>query len=320
MLKSLSLIVPMLALMAGDLAKAQGMAPAAMAGADDPALRSRSARPLITGPIVVDRIAATVNGRSITTNELALALLPIVQQLAASYPKQGMEFQRQVNKAKGQILDELIDRELLLGFADERGMVFPEPYVDQEVERTIRENYGSDREAFLKSMAAAGVTIRQFREITRKRLLVSNIRAMKFDMGIPPTPEEVRKEYEKSKSKYRDMSKDKIQFEKIFIAIGPPGTEDGNPEVQMELADILVDKLKKGELKFEDVARERSRDAYAEEGGKWPELTRDKLSAELGAIFFDAEENKIIGPLIDSNGFTIVRVTKKTLAPPPPLS
>lgn len=116
------------------------------------------------------------------------------------------------------------------------------------------------------------------------------------------------------------MSQDRIVFEKIFIWIGPVGTEDGDPKVQLSLAELVMQQIQKGEATFEDMAKEYSRDAHAADGGVWPEKKRGELAAEFGAILFDAPLNTLIGPLADPTGFSIVRVKKKTLASAPPLS
>ncbi len=296
-----------------------GGSPAA-GGAVDPAMKSSHARrPVQTGPRVVNRIAATVNGRSVTSSELAFMLMPAAAQLAAQYPRQGPEFAKQLSQAKNKILDELIDRELVLGEFDERGFMFPDSIIDQELERTIRENFGGDREKFLADLRQAGLTIRGFRDITKRRLIVMSMRSQKYDMDIPPTPEEIRQEYSKTKSNYRDISKDKITFEKIFIPLGAPGTDEGDPDYQLSYAELVADQIKTGKKTFADAAKEYSRDEHAEKGGQWPQVTRGELAAEFAAIAFDAPVNTVIGPLADPYGFTIVRVQKKELAPPPPL-
>lgn len=285
----------------------------------DPVMRPKVARPL-PQKRVVNRIAATVNGRVITSNEVSLVLRPTLAQLAAQYPRQGPEFHKQLSAAKNKIIDDLIDREMLLGEFEERGLMFPDSVIDQELERTIRMGYGGDRELFLSVLRAEGVTIREFREITKRRLIVSSMRAQKYDTEVPPTPEEVRKEYNKSKSNFRDMSQDRLVFEKIYIQVTPPGTEDGDPEVQFALAELIMQQIKEGKSTFEEMAKSYSRDAHAQDGGVWPEAKRSELAPEFAAILFDAPVNKLIGPLADPTGFTIVRVKKKVMAPAPPLS
>lgn len=161
------------------------------------------------------------------------------------------------------------------------------------------------------------MTIRAFREMTKKQLQVQIMRASKYDQEIPPTPEEIQQEYESTKEQYRDLTKDKIKFKKIFI---PMLGDDSSstPEVQLNLAELIAKEIKSKNATFEEMAKRYSKDLYAEKGGDWPVTERSTLSPESAAIIFGAQPGEIIGPLVDSTGFTIVLVEKKELAPPPP--
>lgn len=163
------------------------------------------------------------------------------------------------------------------------------------------------------------MTIRAFREMTKKQLQVQIMRASKYDQEIPPTPEEIQQEYESTKEQYRDLTKDKIKFKKIFIPM--LGDDSAStPEVQLNLAELIAKEIKSKNATFEEMAKRYSKDLYAEKGGDWPVTERSTLSPESAAIIFGAQPGEIIGPLVDSTGFTIVLVEKKELAPPPPLS
>src|SRR5690606_26310621 len=48
-----------------------------------------------SGPVRVNGIAAKVNGRVITDNEVNFMLAPIYAQLATQFPRRGAEFERQ---------------------------------------------------------------------------------------------------------------------------------------------------------------------------------------------------------------------------------
>lgn len=268
---------------------------------------------------IVNRIAATVNGRPITANEVSVRLMPIGAQLAAQYPKQGPEFYKQLALAKKNIIEDLVERELLRNEFEGMGGVIRDSLIDQEVNRTILTTFNGDRSAFLKNLSLSGMTIRAFREMTKKQLQVQIMRASKYDQEIPPTPEEIQQEYESTKEQYRDLTKDKIKFKKIFIPM--LGDDSAStPEVQLNLAELIAKEIKSKNATFEEMAKRYSKDLYAEKGGDWPVTERSTLSPESAAIIFGAQPSEIIGPLVDSTGFTIVLVEKKELAPPPPLS
>lgn len=268
---------------------------------------------------IVNRIAATVNGRPVTSNEVSFLLMPIAAQLATLYPRQGPEFQRQLTKAKKDIINDLIERELVLGDFEEKGYQMRDSIIDQEVQRTIQDTFNGNREKFLENLKNSGLTIRAFKDLTKRRLIVMAMRSSKYDQEIPPTPEEIRKEYNKVKMDLRDITKDRIKFKKIFIPM-TGDTPDATPDAQLSLAEEIVKEIKSGKDTFASLAKEYSSDQAAEKGGDWPVTDRGDLSPEFAAILFSSPVKTLVGPLIDPYGFSIVVVENKYLSSPPPLS
>ncbi|HEY8960830.1 MAG TPA: peptidylprolyl isomerase, partial [Luteolibacter sp.] len=129
----------------------------------------------------------------------------------------------------------------------------------------------------------------------------------------------IEKEYDEVKTQIRDMSKDQISFQKIFIAAMDPQNPAATPETQLAKIEDIAKQLQAGK-DFTELAKTNSMDAFAAQGGVQENVPRTDLSPEFAAILFEAEEGKIVGPLQDPSGFTLVKVTKKQLGPPPPLS
>ncbi len=283
--------------------------------------KASSKKPAKTSRIV-NRIAATVNGRPITASEVRARLAPYMRELMVLYPQQGPRFAAEMVKAKKQVIQELIDRELVLSEFENKGYMIKETQIDDEINRRILVQYNGNRDAFLDNLRKSGMTHSEFRDSIRKETMVAAMRSTRYERDIPPTPDEIRAEYERSKSDFRDITKDSIVYEKIFI----PGVLDEDPtitpEQQYELALGLVKQIEDGDISFAEAAREHSRDRHAQDGGLWPSIKREDLAVEFAHIVFSAEPGKIIGPLADQQvgGFTIVRVVRKKLAPAPPLS
>jgi hypothetical protein len=59
--------------------------------------------------------------------------------------------------------------------------------------------------------------------------------------------------------------------------------------------------------------------AFADKGGLQENVPRIDLSPEFASIIFEAPAGKIIGPLLDPQGFTIAKVIKINYGPSPPL-
>lgn len=273
----------------------------------------------VGGAFEVNGIAAKVNGRVVTKNELAFMLAPIAAQLAAQFPRRGPEFEKRLLESRDKTLQELIDRELILHeFKTELGGKLRPKVVDDEINRQVRELYNGNEDAFREELKKARMTMDGYRRMTEEKLIVQGMRSQQFGDAPPPLPAEVEREYNEVKTLLRDMSKDKITFRKIFIprVVNDPAA---TPETQLALAEDLAKQLEAG-ADFAELAKAHSADAYAAEGGQWPATDRIDLSPEFASILFDAPENKVVGPLEDANGFTIAVVTNKQLGPPPPLA
>ncbi len=271
---------------------------------------------------VVNRIAATVNGRPITSSEVRARLSPYLRELMVLYPQQGPRFTAELVKAKKQVLSELIDRELVLSEFESKGFMMKDDQVDDEISRRILVQFNGDRNAFLDGLRKSGMTYGEYRDSVRKEITVAAMRSSRYERDIPPTPDEIRAEYAASKADFRDITKDSIRYEKIFIPVMDEDDPTATPEQQFELAREVAQMIETGKMSFAEAARTYSRDRHAAQGGQWPFIRRDELAVEFANVVFSLPKGKLMGPLMDQSGagFTIVRVQEQRLAPAPPLS
>ncbi|MCI6981315.1 MAG: SurA N-terminal domain-containing protein [Akkermansia muciniphila] len=269
-------------------------------------------------PMMVNRVAATVNGRPITAGEVRQRLAPYVHELMMLYPEQGPRFNAELVKAKKQVLRELIERELVLSEFENKGYMIKEEIVDREISRRILMQFNGNRDTFLQNLARAGMTMGEYRESVRRELQAGSMRNTRYERDLPPTPDELRAEYNATKSEYRDVFEDAISYYKIFLPF-EAGNMAATPEAQYARAKQLVADIKAGRISFADAAKEFSRDAHAENGGEWPLIKRKDLAVEFANIVFSAKPGELVGPLGSPQGLTIVKVKERRLAPAPPL-
>ena len=268
---------------------------------------------------VVNRIAATVNGRPITSSEVRARLAPYFRELVMLYPRQGPRFNSELVAAKKSVLNDLIERELVLSDFETKGFVIKEDQVEDEINRRILLQYNGDRSEFLENLRKSGMNYTEYRDSVKKEITVSAMRGMRYERGIPPTPDEIREEYKATSAEYRDIMKDRITYSKIFIPAMDPDDPLSTPEERYKLAIRLREDIEKGTVSFADAARQYSRDAHAEDGGMWPSLRRDELAVEFANVVFAAKPGQLVGPLLDPAGFTLVKVHNKKLAAAPSL-
>ena len=272
-----------------------------------------------SGPVEVNGIAAKVNGRVITKNQVSFMLAPIYAQLVTQFPRRGPEFERLFNDSKNKVLDELIDREIIMDEFKQLGATIKPNVIDEEVDRQIRELYNGNEAKFLEELKKNRLTMDGYRTMTQDKLVVQAMRAKHFSDAPPPLPNEIQKEYAEIRNTLRDTSKDVISFQKIFIPRTDPANPVATPETQLAIAEGLLKQIQDG-TDFAELAKTNSKDAFAEAGGVQENVPRTDLSPEFASILFEAEVGKAIGPLEDPAGFTVVKVTKKDLGPAPPLS
>lgn len=267
----------------------------------------------------VNGIAAKVNGRVITRNEVSMLLSPIFAQLSAQFPRRGPQFEAKFKEARSKVMQELIDRQIILDEFKQLGASIKPHVVDEEVKRQMRELYNGNEEKFREELKRSRLTMEGYREMTREKLVVQAMRAQQFADAPPPLPNEIQQEYNEVKRTLRDTTKDVITFQKIFIPAVDKDNPVSTPETQLTLAEDIAKQVSDGK-DFAELAKTNSKDAFADKGGLQENVPRIDLSPEFAAIIVDAPESKVIGPLLDPQGFTIVKVIKIEYGPSPSLS
>ncbi len=275
-----------------------------------------------SGAFEVNAIAAKVNGYAITKSELGFRLAPHFAQLAAQYPRRGPEFERLVLEAREKILQEMIDRKIIISEFKEmekKGANLPNHVVEKEIQRQIQVNFDGDEAKFEAELKRGRMTRDGYRDMTKEQLIVTAMRQEHFSDAPPPLPGEVAKEYAEMKDLFRDASKDQITFNKIFIPAQDASNALSTPETQLALAEKLAADVKGG-ADIAELAKQHSKDAFAEQGGFQADLPRTELATEFAAIIFGGKKGDVVGPLVDPAGFTVVKIIDIKLAPAPAMN
>lgn len=271
------------------------------------------------GPIEVNGIAAKVGSTVITKNKVAMSLAPSYAQLVAEFPRRGPQFEAKFKVVRDEIIQELVDREIILQEFKTIGASIKPHVVDDDIKRQMQVKYNGDEARFREDLKQYRLTMEGYREMTREKLVVQAMRAKQFSDAPPPLPGEVQKEYDSMKRDMRDRSKDKVTFQKIFIPAMDQDNPVATPDSQLVLAEDIAKQLSEG-ADFGELAKKYSKDAFAESGGLQEDVPRLDLSPEFASILIDAPVGKIVGPLLDRQGFTIAKASKIDYGPTPPLT
>ena len=277
--------------------------------------------PIASAKIVkVNGLAAKVNGLPVTINEVAFILNPIRARLASKYPRMGSDYKAELAKSKKKVLDELINRQLIIHEFKTLGAQIPDHVIKNDIKSQVDRNYNGNEAKFRESLKETNLSYTRYYELTKEKLIGQAMRAQHFNDPAPATEAELKAEYNKHKRDMRDRSKDQIDFEKIYIPITNDDDLLATPESQKELAEDLAKQIKNG-ANFAELAREYSQDSFADQGGLQKNVKRDDLRPDVSFALFTEKKGTVIGPIqLDGGGYQIMRVTKHIDGPYPGLA
>jgi parvulin-like peptidyl-prolyl isomerase len=261
-------------------------------------------------------IAAVVNGRVITRSEVRDAVNAQEQMLKVQLHNDPMALKKELANLRATALDSLIDRELVLAEFKRIGASLKPQWIDDDVNGIIRESFKGDRDAFIRELAKNGMTLKKFRELREKMMIVQAMRGKQAGQQSPATPKEVQDYYNKNVSRWREG--DMIKISTITI---PKYSGDGNvtPESQRKLAEEIRTKLAKG-ADFAATAKAYSKDSHAEDGGAWDWMGKDEMKPSIASVAFGLKTGGLSPVIDDEAAYIIIACDAVKHGKAPPLS
>ncbi len=236
---------------------------------------------------LVDGIAAVVNGDVITFSQVREVVAARERVLRSMYT--GTELVEKVREARTSALQDLIDRQLIIQDFKSRELQIPDRMLDQRMKELIMEQFGGDREAFLKTLQAQGFTVSSFREMEREKIIVQAMRQQNVRRDVLISPKRIENYYSQNRSEYATPEQVKLRL----IKISKKGSEEGsNEETQRAIAEEIRGKLASGG-DFERMAQMYSDDSTRDVGGDWGWIERDTLTAKLTEEIFKLRAGEI---------------------------
>lgn len=260
-------------------------------------------------------IAAVVNGVVITLSEVREAVKAQEQIYRFQMRDDPIALEKALAELRAGAIDSLIDRELILAEFRKIGGSIKAQYVEDDINALVRENFNGDRDAFVSELARSNMTLKKFRELREKMIIVQVMRGRYASEQRPPTPADVREYYNKHIDQFRD--KDMIKISTITV---PKFTGDpsATAESQRRLAQELRAKVLGG-ASFAETARTHSTDSRAENGGEWDWMERTQMKKSIADAAFAVKQGGISQVVEDEAAFIIIAVDAKKLGTPEPL-
>ncbi len=165
---------------------------------------------------LIDGVVAIVNDKVITYSEVLTLVQPVDRELRRSFSGQELEEQRR--KAQKDALNSLIERALIVQEFNTKGYKLPETLIEQQINDIISNDYGGNRAAFVKTLEAENLTLAQFRERERERVIIQVMRNHKTQQTVVVSPYKIEKYYQENIDQFKVG--DEIKLRMIFIKRG----------------------------------------------------------------------------------------------------
>lgn len=260
-------------------------------------------------------IAAVVNGNVVTKSEVRDAVNAQEQMLRIQYQNDPTALSRELANLRANALDSLVDRELVLAEFKRLGAAIKSQWVDDDINGIVRESFKGDRDAFVKELARSGMTLKKFREMREKMMIVQAMRGKQAAEQPPATPREVEAFYKKNVAKWR--TGDMIKISTITIP-KYSGEASATPESQRKLAHEIRSKLLKG-ADFATTARTYSLDSHAEDGGAWDWMGREQMKPSIANVAFNLKSGGLSEVIDDEAAYIIIACDAVKYGNPKPM-
>jgi peptidyl-prolyl cis-trans isomerase SurA len=196
-------------------------------------------------PAYTNGIAAVVNGHAITAERVRMDVAPMLERLRMAASSEE-DFEKRILAAELEVLNNIIDRKLIVDAFFERGGKIPDFYNEKEYENYERNLSGGDRLKFSKFLKEYGKTVREFKNDVKERTIVQfmshEFRASQMEVS----PVKIKEYYDTHMPEFFHDSE--VELKQIVIY----GDEHSEEKLQ-----LICDELAKG-CDFHEIAEKYS--------------------------------------------------------------
>lgn len=244
----------------------------------------------MVGARYANGIAAIVEDKIITAEDVRRQIMPYIPQIQADSKGDPVKFSQLLDEAEDQIIQTLTDNVLIVKqFFEDKGQI-PASYVRNEVEERIIEQFDDDRSKFLAYLQSIGKTPDEYDIEIRDEMIVGFMRQKMTKSESFVSPVKVEEFYNENKQAFYEP--ESVHLRLIILA----ALADEDPSLLDQTASEIVKQLDDG-VDFAELAKKYSQDSKKDKGGDWGWVERKALIPELAEIAFNLKAGEHSQPI-----------------------
>lgn len=247
------------------------------------------------GSEIVERIVIIVNEDIITLSDVKKVDLNMRIALSAKY--HGPELEEKIKSARKTLLEDLIERKLLLAKAKEDGMEV-ENETKMVIENILKENNLSSEKDLEEIMKNEGINYSAWKEELKNNLLQQKVIRKYVDSNISVDDAEMLEYYRKHPEEFTEPEEVKIKG--IFLE-----DKEGIEEMMKNVEEELKNK------NFEEVASIYSEGPEKERNGDLGTFKKGEMDKNLENHVFSMKVGKLTPWIKTSKGYYILKLEER---------
>ncbi|MFM8337629.1 MAG: peptidyl-prolyl cis-trans isomerase [Opitutaceae bacterium] len=240
-------------------------------------------------------IVAVAEEKIITVADVMQEIGPLIPQLRNS-ARNEKEFQEGLERLQDDAIQNLIDRVLIVKeFRKDEKRQIPQQYIENAISEELAERFEGDRSKFLAFLRSKGQTIRDYRREVEENIIFQYMQGQQRKSQSIISPVRIETYYNENKDRF--YREDEVHLRLIQIT----RTDTETDASLMEQGRMIVARFKAGE-KFEELAKQFSKDLKRSKGGDWGWLKRSDFRKEFSEVAFALKKGDASDPILLPEG------------------
>ena len=231
---------------------------------------------------VLNGIAAVVNDEVITFSQVRE--LVGAKEQAARQQLKGEELVSKIKEIRLQAINDLIDRQLILQEFKKNKFQIPDYFINDRVNTIVREEFGGDRQAFVRTIEAQGFTLDRFKELERDKIVVQEMTRSAVKQNVIVPEAKIQEAYKQNIGEFSSDEEMKLRM----IAIKKSESSASRRRLTEEIRAKIADGAEFGEM-----AHMYSDHTTQDQYGDWGWINKKVLNEDLTKAAFALKAGEI---------------------------